>query len=399
MKRIMKNTIIKLITQKCWTQAPILINDIVKIVIKFAATVYNVIRPWCKKLSVLVGGYLSVFSFTLALYTYQVNSLDKDIDLLKEQGKHSWERIGYLQNVQLIVEPDITKPSSVCLSVLSLFFDQIKDPSAKHIHRLQMIIQSAEKGSLKNIRFNGLILAPKVKIINRKIQDNRESNLYYLDFQNSDFQESTFENSLFSNLDLTNSIFLKSRFDNTNVFATKLNNVNMENTTLDNVNFYKSFLLNTNAKNTVILNSSFESSHLTNTNFSNSLIVNSSFRNTNLQGTNFHNTIFSYDDNEFLRNSFKYAIFNSKKIDKNNLNMAYRIESQEYKKYVQIYCNKAIKDPDVKNLCIDQLIFSYNVMSMNVKATRFPKDLHYKDFDMIDFYDFVEFLEQNINVE
>jgi len=324
---------------------------------------FHAIRSLSKIISLLVGIYLGIFSVTSSLYTAQVNSLDKEIDILKERGKFAWERISYLQNMKLIVEPDITNPYSIYLSILSLFPEERKEVSGKHIHRLQEIIQTAERGALRNISFKSLILAPKFAITNGEIKNATETDNYYINFQRSDFQESAFVNSLFSNLDLTSSNFCKSRFDKTNIIASRLKNVNMENTVLLEVNFYKSLLLDTNAKNTIISDSLFDHSQLTNTDFSGARITNSSFRNTNLQGANFNNVIFFYDDKEFLRNSFKYAIFNSKKIDANNLDRAYRIAFKRYKKYVQLYCNKAIKDQDAKNVCIETLIFNYSKLS------------------------------------
>lgn len=350
----------------------------------------------CKIVFILIVIYFCISFVTLSIYDSEFNSLSKEIDRLEEQGKLAWERIGYLQNKKLVVKPNFADPYSIYLSLLSSIFEERKKVSEEHIFLLRKMMQKAKKGVLRNIRFEGLMLVPRFDIVNGEIKSTLESDNYYLDFQSKEFQESEFINSEFNNLDLTNSNFYKSRFDGTKVIASKLKNVNMQNAILYKVNFYKSLLLDTNAKNINIVDSLFDHTQLINTDFSDAAIINSSFRNSNLQGANFNNAIFIYDDQNYLIGSFKGIVFNSKEIDKNNLDMVYQIPFENYKEYVQCYCNDSTKDQDVKNACINALISSYSIKSDNVKATEFPKEFDYSRFDMIDVSKFFEFVKTNI---
>lgn len=348
----------------------------------------------------LISIYLVLFLISFWIYNTETASLDKEIDvLIKEQlsnkissknQEFAWQRIPYLQHIRLPVKPNISNPYSIYLFAQSLIFENKKELSGEHIYRLQEVIR-VHRDNLRNISFNQLILVPKFNIRNGTIEESQELIENYLNFKNSDFQESSFQLSFFANVDLTNSNFYKSRFDETKVITSKLQNINLEGATLYKAKFYKSSLIDVNAKNILILYSSFELTELRNVDFSGATITDSSFNNADLQGTDFSDATLVYDNKENFLNSFKGALYNSQAINWDNNGFLFK----NFEQNVQKYCNnKKDQDQDRKSICIKIMELNRDRFTGSVKATKFPKDFDPKNFDMIDVYEFIEYLKK-----
>jgi len=235
----------------------------------------------------MVGIYYSVYSHAYNEYAKEVSSLEKEIELAatqldKENNYHfAFDKLPYLQNILISVEPYFFSPNSIYLSLLG---DKIL--SGEHMYKISEIIQQ-NRYKLNNLMLQGLVLNKQVKITSDGISSNHYNSnypmpLYYLDFTNSNFSKTHLKNSLFHTLNLENSNFENSEYDNAIIKNSKLATSNFSKTRINQTSFINTQITGVKFDNSTIIYSDFVSCALYGSSFDNATIINSSFVKTNV---------------------------------------------------------------------------------------------------------------------